>query len=281
MQLNRIVQKKILAPGIVLFEIENRDIASHAFAGQFVVVRKDEFAERVPLTIADFDPLKGTLVLIIQEVGVSTKKLCALAEGDAIQDVLGPLGHPSEIANFGTVACIGGGVGVAPMYPITKALHRAGNRVHSIIGARSRELIILMDEMKAVSDVLHVCTDDGSEGFRGFVSGKLSELIGSGEKIDRVWAIGPGMMMKAVCDVTRSAGISTLVSLNTLMVDGTGMCGGCRITVGDAVKFVCVDGPEFDGHGVKFDELLQRSRMYHAKEKQANREHECKLNPVR
>ena len=180
MQLNRIVQKKILAPGIVLFEIENRDIAVHALAGQFVVVRKDEFAERVPLTIADFDPLKGTLVLIIQEVGVSTKKLCALEEGSAILDVLGPLGQPSEIANFGTVACIGGGVGVAPMYPITKELHRAGNRVNSIIGARSRELIILKDEMKAVSDVLHVCTDDGSEGFKGFVSGKLSELIGSG-----------------------------------------------------------------------------------------------------
>jgi ferredoxin/flavodoxin---NADP+ reductase len=281
MALNKIVKKSVLAPGIVLFEIENRDIASHAQAGQFVVVRKDEFAERVPLTIADYDPQKGTLVLIIQEVGVSTKKLCALEQGDAICDVLGPLGHPTEIANFGTVVCIGGGVGAAPMYPITKALHRAGNRVHSIIGARSRDLVILKDEMKAVSDVLHVCTDDGSDGFKGFVSAKLSELMRSGEKIDRVWAIGPGVMMKAVCDVTRSAGIPTIVSLNTLMVDGTGMCGGCRITVGDAVKFVCVDGPEFDGHAVKFDELLQRSRMYHAKEKQAIREHECKLNPVR
>jgi len=280
MELNQIIKKSILAPGIVLFEIENPDIANHARAGQFVVVRRDEFAERVPLTICDFDPRKGTLVLIIQEVGVSTQKLCALEVGGRITDVLGPLGHPSEIADFGTVACIGGGVGVAPMYPITKALRRAGNRVHSIIGARSRELIILKDEMKAVSDVLHVCTDDGSEGYRGFVSGKLSELIESGEKIDRVWAIGPGVMMKAVCDVTRSAGIPTLVSLNTLMVDGTGMCGGCRITVGEAVRFVCVDGPEFDGHKVKFDELLQRSRMYHAREKQANLEHRCKLNTI-
>jgi NAD(P)H-flavin reductase len=281
MPLNLIVQKKTLAPGIVLFEIENRDIATHALAGQFVVVRKDDFAERVPLTIADFDPLKGTLVLIIQEVGVSTRKLCSLDEGGVIMDVLGPLGHPTEIEDFGTVACVGGGVGVAPMYPIAKALHRAGNKVHAIIGARSKDLVILRDEMKAVSGALHVCTDDGSEGFRGFVSGKLSELIGSGVKIDRVWAIGPGVMMKAVCDVTRPAAIPTLVSLNTLMVDGTGMCGGCRITVDGAVKFVCVDGPEFDGHKVKFDELLQRSRMYAGREKQASQEHACKLNAIR
>jgi NAD(P)H-flavin reductase len=281
MELNKIIKKSVLAPGIVLFEIENQGIAAHARAGQFVVVRRDEYAERVPLTICDFNAQKGTLILIIQEVGVSTKKLCALEEGEAIMDVLGPLGHPSEIGKYGTVVCIGGGVGVAPMYPIAKALFNAGNRVHSIIGARSKELIILRDEMKAVSDELHVCTDDGSEGYRGFVSGKLSELIGTGEKIDRVWAIGPGVMMKAVCDVTRSAGIPTLVSLNTLMVDGTGMCGGCRITVGEAVKFVCVDGPEFDGHKVKFDELLQRSRMYHANEKQANLEHPCKLNTIR
>ena len=281
MQLNRIVRKSVLAPGIVLFEIENPDIASHARAGQFVVVRRDEVAERIPLTICDFDPLKGTLVLVIQEAGVSTMKLCALSEGEAILDVLGPLGHPSEIDRFGSVACIGGGVGVAPMLPIAKALHAAGNRVHSIIGARSGELIILKDEMKAVSDFFDVCTDDGSEGYRGFVSGKLSELLRSGEKFDRVWAIGPGVMMKAVCDVTRPHGIPTVVSLNTLMVDGTGMCGGCRITVGEAVKFVCVDGPEFDGHKVKFDELLQRSRIYDASEKRANLEHQCKLKTTR
>jgi NAD(P)H-flavin reductase len=281
MVLNQIVKKRILAPSIAFFEIRNPDIAVHAKAGQFVVVRKDEVAERVPLTIADFDPQKGTLVLIIQEVGVSTKKLCAMNEGEAIQDVLGPLGHPTEIRRFGTVACVGGGVGAAPMYPIVKALKRAGNRVLSIIGARSKDLIILENETRAVSDELFVCTDDGSTGYKGFVSDRLSELIRSGEKIDRAWAIGPGVMMKAVCDVTRPTGIPTLVSLNTLMVDGTGMCGGCRITVDGKTKFVCVDGPEFDGHKVKFEELFQRIRIYADQEKLALREHECRLNAVK
>jgi ferredoxin--NADP+ reductase len=233
------------------------------------------------LTIADFDQAAGTLVLIIQEVGVSTKKLCAMDEGETIRDVLGPLGRPTEIEQYGTVVCVGGGVGVAPMYPITKALKHAGNRVISVIGARSKDLVILEQEMAAVSDVLHVCTDDGSAGYRGFVSGRLAELIRDGEPIHRVWAIGPGVMMKAVCEVTRPSGIPTIVSLNSLMVDGTGMCGGCRVTVGDTVRFVCVDGPEFDGHQVRFDELLKRSRMYHAHETQAIRDLACKLNTVR
>lgn len=278
---NQITRKSVLVPSIVLFEIHNPNIAAHAAAGQFVVVRKDEYAERVPLTIVDFDSQRGTLVLIIQEVGVSTKKLCGMKEGDVVKDILGPLGHPSEIEKFGTVACVGGGVGVAPLYPITKALKQAGNRILSIIGVRSKELIILENEMRATSDALYICTDDGSAGYKGFVSGQLDEFIRSGQRIDRAWAIGPGVMMKAVCDVTRSAGIPTVVSLNTLMVDGTGMCGGCRITVDGKTKFVCVDGPEFDGHQVKFEELLQRTRIYLDREKLALQEHECRLNTER
>ena len=276
-QLNEILRKTVLAPGIVRFDLHCPDIASHAKPGQFVVVRRDEVAERIPLTIADFDADAGTIVLIIQEAGLSTKKLCGLERGERVTDVLGPLGQPSEIENYGTVVCVGGGVGAAPMYPITKALKAAGNRVHSILGARSKDLLILEEETRRVSDELHVCTDDGSSGTRGFVSAKLAELIASGVKIDRVWAIGPGVMMKAVCDVTRPGGIPTVVSLNTLMVDGTGMCGGCRITVGGKVKFVCVDGPEFDGHQVEFGELLKRSRMYADRESRANRDHACRL----
>ncbi len=276
-QLNEITRKRVLAPQVIWFELYCPDIASHAKPGQFAVVRKDEFAERIPLTLADFDAAEGTIVLIIQEAGLSTKKLCGLNEGERIMDVLGPLGHPSEIENFGTVVCIGGGVGAAPMYPVTRGLKNAGNRVLSILGARSKEFLILEEETRRISDELHLCTDDGSSGFKGFVSGKLAELIASGEKIDRVWAIGPGVMMKAVCDVTRPAGISTVVSLNTLMVDGTGMCGGCRITVGGKVKFVCVDGPEFDGHQVIFEELLKRSRMYADRESRAASEHACRL----
>jgi NAD(P)H-flavin reductase len=281
MPLNTILKKRTLAPSVVRFDLHHPDIARHCAAGQFVVVRKDEFAERIPLTIADFDPAAGTITLIIQEVGVSTRKLCATAEGEAFLDVLGPLGHPSEIQKYGTVVCIGGGVGTAPMYPITKALKNAGNRVLSIVGARSKDLILLESEMAAASDVLYVCTDDGSAGTRGFVSGKLEELLRTGEPVDRVWAIGPGVMMKAVADVTRPAGIPTIVSLNTLMVDGTGMCGGCRVTVGGSVKFVCVDGPEFDGHQVQFDEMLKRSRMYREREALASREHACKLDSVK
>jgi NAD(P)H-flavin reductase len=276
-QLNEILRKRVLAPQVSWFELYCPDIASHAKPGQFVVVRKDETAERIPLTIADFDAAAGTIVLIIQEAGVSTKKLCGLEAGSRVMDVLGPLGHPSEIGNYGTVVCIGGGVGAAPMYPVTKALKAAGNRVLSILGARSKHLLILEEDTRKVSDELHVCTDDGSAGTRGFVSAKLADLIASGEKISRVWAIGPGVMMKAVCDVTRPAGIPTVVSLNTLMVDGTGMCGGCRITVGGKVKFVCVDGPEFDGLQVAFDELLKRSRMYADRETGARREHACRL----
>ena len=278
MKLNEILGKNLLAQSIVQFDVYHPDIASHARAGQFVVVRKDDHAERIPLTIVDFDPSVGTIRLIIQEVGVSTKKLCAMDKGEAIRDILGPLGRPSEIKKFGTAVCVGGGVGIAPLYPVAKALKQAGNRVLSIIGARTKDLFILEQEMRAVSDELHLCTDDGSAGFRGFVSGKLAELIGSGIQMDRVWAIGPDVMMAAVVETTRPHAIPTIVSLNTLMVDGTGMCGGCRITVDGQTRFVCVDGPEFDGHQVKFDELLKRSKMYVSQEKRALQEHECKLN---
>jgi len=279
--MNEIVQKHVLAPSIVLFEIYNPIISKKAKPGQFVIVRKDEYAERIPLTIVDYNPEKGTVILIVQEVGWSTKKICALSEGERFEDVLGPLGHPSEIRYFGKVACVGGGVGVAPLYPILKALKEAGNEVISIIGARTKEFLIFLSEIEAMSHQLYVCTDDGSFGFKGFVSEKLSELIHSGEKIDRVWAIGPGVMMEAVCRVTRPFGIPTIVSLNPIMVDGTGMCGGCRITVGNETKFVCVDGPEFDGHLVKFEELHQRTRMYIPYEKKALEMHTCKLQFIK
>lgn len=275
--MNEIIQKHILAPSIVLFEIYNPIISRKAKPGQFVVVRKDEYAERIPLTLVNYYPEKGTVILVVQEVGWSTQKICAMSEGEYFKDVLGPLGNPSEIRYYGRVACIGGGVGVAPLYPILRALKEAGNEVISVIGARTKEFLILMSEIETFSHRLYVCTDDGSFGFKGFVSEKLSELISEGEKIDRVWAIGPGVMMEAVCRVTRPFGIKSIVSLNPIMVDGTGMCGGCRITVGNETKFACVDGPEFDGHLVKFEELHQRTRTYGAFEKKALEVHSCKL----
>ncbi len=274
---NEILRKEKLAPAITLFEMFVPEVAEKVRAGQFVVVRSDEFAERIPLTVAESDPGRGTIVIIFQEVGVSTKKLGALEVGEAPLDVVGPLGVPSEIENFGTVVCIGGGVGVAVVYPVARAFKQAGNRVISIIGARTKDLLILEDEMRAVSDELYVTTDDGSYGHHGFVTDVLKKLIADGHHIDRVTAIGPAIMMKAVAAVTKKPGIKTIVSLNSLMVDGTGMCGGCRITVGGKTKFVCVDGPEFDGHLVDFDELMKRTAMYIREEHRALWDHECKL----
>ena len=276
-KLNAIVHKECIAPSITLFKIHTPVVANAVKAGQFVVVRTDDYAERVPLTVADKNLEEETITLIVQVVGTATRKMDAMGVGDSFLDVVGPLGTPTEIENVGTVVCIGGGVGVAPVYPITRAFKEAGNRIISIIGARTKEMLILEDEMRAISDEFYIATDDGSEGHHGFVTDVLKTLLAEGREIDEVVAIGPGIMMKAVADITRQPGIKTIVSLNSLMVDGTGMCGGCRITVGGKTKFVCVDGPEFDGHLVDFDELMQRSEMYAREEHRAMWDYECRL----
>lgn len=257
-----IVRAETLAANVKMFVIAAPLIARKCQPGQFVIVRTDETGERIPLTIADFDRAAGTITIIFQEVGFSTKQLGALPAGSAIRDVVGPLGRPTEIAHFGTVVCIGGGIGVAPVYPIARAYKEAGNRVIAIIGARTAKLLIYVDEMRTVSDALYITTDDGSAGQKGLVIDPLKDLIAKGEKIDRVMAIGPVIMMKSVADTTRPHHIHTIVSLNPIMVDGTGMCGGCRVKVGDENKFACVDGPEFDAHEVDFPLLMSRQRMY-------------------
>jgi len=265
----RILERVDLTPSIIQFKLEAPVLAGKAMPGQFVVLRQDEKAERLPLTIADYSSNEGWIVVIFQPVGASTRRLAQLVTGDLILDLVGPLGIASHIENYGTVVCVGGGVGVAPVYPVARALHEAGNRLVSIIGARSKDLIILEEEMNAISDKLIVCTDDGSYGLKGFVTNALQELIDSGEKINRVWAIGPVIMMANVCKVTRPYDLHTEVSLNSVMVDGSGMCGACRVEVDSTVKFVCVDGPEFDGHKVNFTELMTRQAMYASEEKRA------------
>lgn len=266
---NQIIRKEELAPNIKLFEIDQPLIARKVQPGQFVVVRHNEKGERIPLTVADYDRDRGTITIIFQEVGKSTYEMGELNVGDTLLDVVGPLGQPSEIANYGTVVCIGGGVGIAPVYPITRALKAAGNHTIAIIGARTKELLFWEERFREISHELYITTDDGSYGRKGFVSDELQRLIDDGYKIDRVWAIGPAIMMKVVCDVTRPHQIKTIVSLNPIMVDGTGMCGACRVEVGGETKFTCVDGPEFDGHLVDFDLLMKRQSIYKEQEKLA------------
>lgn len=259
----KILFKSNLAPSVYEFLVDAPLIAHKCQPGQFVMIRTDEDSERIPLTIADFDREKGTITLIVQAVGNTTKHLCeTFEEGDDILDVVGPLGHPSEMGRFGTVVCVGGGIGVAPVYPIARAYHELGNKVISIVGARSKDLIIWRDKMQGISDELIITTDDGSEGHKGFVTDPLREMLEKGEKIDLVLAIGPVIMMKNVAATTKPFGTKATVSLNTIMVDGTGMCGGCRVMVGNENKFACVDGPEFDGHLVDFANLMQRQMMY-------------------
>jgi ferredoxin--NADP+ reductase len=258
----KIVEKKVLSPSVKQFAVAAPQIAKKCHPGQFVIIRIDEDGERLPLTIADFDCDRGTITLLFQEVGASTQQLGKLEEGDSILDVAGPLGKPTNIKNLGIVVCIGGGIGTAPVYPIARAMRAAGNRVISIIGARTEELLIFVDEMKNVSDELYITTDDGSKGIKGFVTDVLKRLIDDGEKIAEVLAIGPVVMMRGVAEVTRPYRIPTVVSLNPIMVDGTGMCGGCRVAVGDETKFACVDGPEFDAHQVDFASLIARQKMY-------------------
>ncbi len=274
----QIVKAEFIAPQIKRIEIQAPKVALKRKAGQFVIIRTKEFGERIPLTIADSDIIKGTITLIVQGIGKTTKELNRLSAGEFILDVVGPLGKPSHIENFGTAVSIGGGVGTAIAYPTAVALKQAGNYTISIIGGRSKEFVILENEMKNVCDEVYPTTDDGSYGFHGFVTQKLQSLIDSGKRIDFVLAIGPIPMMKAVADTTRPYGIKTVVSLNPVMVDGTGMCGGCRATVDNKTVFVCVDGPEFDAHLVDFETLSRRNIAYRSMENRSLELHKCNLD---
>ena len=264
-----ILHAEFLAPGIKRFVIEAPRIARKQRPGQFVIVRIHEEGERIPLTIENSDPQKGTINIVVQSLGKTTTLLNSLGAGDHIMDVVGPLGKPSEIEKFGTVVVMGGGVGTAMAYPTAAALKHAGNKVISIVGARNKELVILEREMREVSDVLMITTDDGSYADKGFVTDKLRQLIQNGVPINLVLAIGPIPMMRAVADMTRSEHIRTLVSLNPIMIDGTGMCGGCRVLVDNKSQFACVDGPEFDAHQVNFAVLVQRNGAYRSQEQQS------------
>lgn len=283
----RLIKKEQLTEDIVRFEIEAPVIAEKARAGQFVIIRTHEEGERIPLTIADSNPGKGIISIVILRAGKTTCNLMNMAQGDSIRDVVGPLGRETEIENFGKIAVIGGGVGIAPILPITKSMKRAGNHVVSIIGAKNSQSLILKEDVASYSNESYVCTDDGSEGFHGFVSDFLNDYIIKGKNsknpanIERVIAIGPVLMMRAVSEATLKHHIKTIVSLNSIMVDGTGMCGACRVEVNKETRFACVDGPEFDGHEVNFDLLISRHKMYLKEEKESMdqylRDHECKL----
>lgn len=278
----QILEKNDLAAKVYRYVIDAKDIAKNAKAGQFVIIKLDEKGERIPITIADMDREKGTITLYIQAVGKTTTQLSYSKPGDYILDVVGPLGEPSHIEKFGTVVSVGGGFGIAAIHPIVREYKNAGNKTISIIGARSKELLIMEDEMNKISDEVRVATDDGSYGTKGLVTKVLQEMIDNKEQIDLVLAIGPLVMMRAVADVTRPHGIKTVVSMNPIMMDGTGMCGACRVTVGNEIKFACVDGPEFDAHLVNFDEVMNRVKMYIPQEKQALEsllhKHECNLD---
>ena len=262
-----IVDRKQLVPGIVSITVRAPDIARAHRPGQFVILRIDETGERIPLTVADKDAEGGTITLIFQEVGRTTYQLARMAPGSALLDLAGPLGQPTEICNFGTTLSIGGGIGIPLLYPITKGFRETGNYVISILGARTKELLVLEEEMRSISHVTKICTDDGSYGIHGFVTEELKRMLEAGERIDRVMGVGPVPMMKALCDLTRPYGVKTIVSLNPIMIDGTGMCGGCRVTVADKTQFCCVDGPDFDGFKVDFDELINRNSLYLKDEK--------------
>jgi len=273
----KILEKRVLNPDVKLMVVDAPVVARKAEPGQFIILRVREGGERIPLTIADYDREKGTVTVIFQEVGKTTKLLGSLNEGDYILDFVGPLGMPSHFENVKRAAIIGGGLGTAIAYPQAKKLHSAGVHVDAITGFRNKELIILEDEMRKVSNRLFITTDDGSNGNKGFVTDVLKKLLDEGNEYDLVIAIGPLVMMKAVSNLTRPYGIKTIVSMNPVMVDGTGMCGGCRVTVGGQIKFACVDGPDFDGHLVDFDEAIRRQAMYRKEERQSLEAHLCKL----
>lgn len=274
--MNKIIEKRVLTENVVLMKIYAPRIAKKAEPGQFVMVMPSEKSERIPLTVADFERDEGTVTIIFQTVGATTMEMGEMNEGDELFAFTGPLGRPSETDGVKKVAVIGGGLGCAIAYPQAKKLHALGAHVDMIAGFRNKDIVILEDEMKNASTRLFVMTDDGSNGNRGFVTNKLEELLEAGERYDEVIAIGPLMMMKFVCKLTEKYGIKTIVSMNPIMIDGTGMCGGCRLTVGGKTKFACVDGPDFDGHLVDFDEVIRRSGTYRAEEAKARDAH-CNL----
>jgi len=278
---HRIISKKSLSADVFTAEIQAPLVARAARPGQFVIVIiNSEYSERIPLTIADCDSEKGTIALIWQRVGKTTAELADLTTADTIESIVGPLGKPTAIHNFGTVVCVGGGIGNAPLLPIARALKQAGNKILSILGARTRDLLILQDEFAALSDELIVTTDDGSFGRKALVTEPLKEVCQRQSRPDQVFAIGPAVMMKFCCEVTKQFEVPTQVSLNTIMVDGTGMCGGCRVQVDGQARFVCVDGPEFDGHKVNFDLMIRRINAYKQQEQNAlsrYQQHKCRL----
>lgn len=277
-----ILRKQSLAPRVTRYVVRAPEVAAARQAGQFVIVRPRDDSERIPLTIADGDV--STITLVVQEVGKTTAVMADMDEGEALADVCGPLGAPTHVEKVGTVAVVGGGIGIAPAHPIAQAMKAAGNHVVAVLGARTRELVIMEEEMRRASHTALVVTDDGSYGQKGFVTDALRRLLATGRSLDQVVAIGPAIMMKMVAELTRPLGIPTLVSLNTVMIDGTGMCGGCRVTVGGRTAFVCVDGPEFDGHQVDFDLMIRRQGMYREQEKRVYEEylraHRCRLAPA-
>ena len=273
----KIVEKRVLNPEVKLMKIEALAVAKKALPGQFIILRIDEAGERIPLTVADYDREGGTVTIIFQEVGATTKRLGQLEAGDSLLNFVGPLGVASHLEGIRRAVVIGGGLGTAIAYPQAKRLHELGAHVDVITGFRNQQLVILEDELKACSDRLIVMTDDGSNGNKGFVTHALQKLLDEGNEYDVVIAIGPMMMMKFVCEVTRPRKIKTIVSMNPIMIDGTGMCGGCRVTVGGETKFACVDGPDFDGHLVDFDEAIRRSSMYKSEERQSMEQHGCRL----
>lgn len=277
----KILKKTTLAPLVHLMRVEAPEIARKRKAGQFVILRTHEEGERIPLTIVDSDRDEGSVTLIFQEMGYSTRYLAGMNEGDNITDICGPLGKPTHIERFGRCLCIGGGVGVAPLFPIARALKEAGNEVICVIGARNKELVILEQEFQSCLQELHVCTDDGSYGFHGFVTQKGKEILDSAGPVHLIVGIGPVPMMKALVETMRPYNIPVVVSLNPVMIDGTGMCGGCRVEVGGKTRFACVDGPEFDGLSVNFDLLMRRLRTYNAYEKQSLESHTCNLEVSR
>ena len=258
----RIVKKEALKPTVILYEIEAPMVAKKAEPGQFIILRVDENGERIPITIHDYDREKGTVTIIVQTVGATTEKLSHKAEGDFIQDFVGPLGRPTETEGKKKVCVVGGGVGCAIAYPVLKKFHDCGAEVHAVVGFKNKDVVILEDKFKSASDVMKLVTDDGSYGEKGVVTDALKQLIEEGNQYDEIFAIGPAIMMKFVSKTTESYGIPTTVSMSPIMVDGTGMCGGCRLTVGGETKFACVDGPDFDGHKVDWDESLKRGKMY-------------------
>ncbi len=276
----KILKKEFLNPQIFVMEIDAPLIAKKAEPGQFIILRIDEYGERVPFTVSDFDREKGSVTIIVQIVGKTTKDLAQLEAGDELLDFAGPLGMPTELEGFNKVAVIGGGLGTAIAYPQAKKLHAMGAEVHAITGFRDESLIILKDELERVSDKLVITTDDGSNGTKGFVTDRLKELIEAGENYDAVIAIGPLVMMRAVCNVTKEYGIKTIVSMNPVMIDGTGMCGGCRVIVGGETKFACVDGPDFDGHQIDWDSAMNRQKMFKAHEKRSCDEGHCRIGRI-